>query len=179
MRSKIFRPRFRSGGCGCGGDCKRSLQAKAVVPAKFTTREDWPSFLTAPHSRHSAFSAVNESLSYRRHMFPRRYRLFFFLEGGEGAESFYAGVPNPRVKCNLTTLLHASAAAVRVAIKCPILFSLRVYVIFMRWQWMGVQRGLSLARETQISKQISAGYWRWWEIDRSNDANALIVRWRG
>jgi len=118
-------------------------------------------------------------------MFPRRYCLFififFFFEGGEGAESFYADripladVPNPRVKCNLTALLHVSAAAAGSPLNVRYF---RVYVIFMRWQWMDVQREISSAREMQINKQISAGYWRWWEIDHSIDANPLIV-WRG
>lgn len=120
MRSKIFRRRRRfDRGCGCGGTASRACRRKQLFPLNLRRREGWPSFLTAPHSHPLLrFSAVNDSLSYSAICFPDDTVCFFFQGRRRGGEllrrSRYiplASIPNPRVKCNLTTLLHASTAA--------------------------------------------------------------------
>jgi len=47
-------------------------------------------------------------------------------------------IPNPRVKCNLTVLLHAFVAAAGPPLNARYF---RIYVIFMHRQWMGCAVG--------------------------------------
>lgn len=141
MRSKVFQRRHSSPfrlGLRLRRGCKWSLQAKAVVPTKFTTARG-PTLLSYGFSLvFHRFSAVNESRSYGA--ICSSLVLFVFLRAG-----FYVGrIPfswrasNPRVKCNLTVLLHELAAAAGLPLNARYF---RIYVIFMRRQWMGCAVG--------------------------------------
>lgn len=90
MRSKIFRRRHRfDRGCGCGGAASKSLQAKAVVPTKFTTTRGLTLLSYGFSLALLRFSAaVNESLSYGAICFPDDTVCFFILKAEKGRRAF-------------------------------------------------------------------------------------------
>lgn len=166
MCSKVFQRRrtVSNRGCGYGRGCKQCLQAKAVVPTKIYGERAKPSsFLTVSHSYPSVSLAVNESRSYGAICFPGDAVCFFLRARGKAGfytstVSLRVDVPNPRVKCNLTALLHTLASAVGLPLNARYFRGL-CYIHAPTMDGCAVWE-ISSAHEIQISKQISAGYGR-------------------